>query len=158
MKTAIIFATKQGCTEKCSQTLASELPGNTELINLETTKEIDLMIYDTLILGGSIHAGMINKALKKFITKNLDQLTEKKVGLFLCCMEEGEKANEQFNNAFPEQIRAISKANGFFGGAFDFEKMNFIEKAIIKKIANIDNSLSKINDQNIKKFAEEITK
>jgi menaquinone-dependent protoporphyrinogen oxidase len=158
MKTAIIYATKHGCTEKCSQTLARELQVNTELINLETSKEIDLMNYDTLILGGSIHAGTINKALKKFITKNLDQLIEKKVGLFICCMEEDEKAQEQFNNAFPEQIRTISKANGFFGGAFDFEKMNFIEKAIIKKIANIDKSLSKINDQNIKKFAEEIAK
>ncbi|MGE0089802.1 MAG: flavodoxin domain-containing protein [Bacteroidales bacterium] len=158
MKIAIIFATKHGCTEKCSQTLAKELQGNTELINLDTLKDINLVNYDTIILGGSIHAGMINKVLKKFINKNLNQLLEKKVGLFLCCMEEGEKAQEQFNNAFPEQIRSKSKANGFFGGAFDFEKMNFIEKAIIKKIANIDNSLSKINDQNIKKFAEEIVK
>jgi menaquinone-dependent protoporphyrinogen oxidase len=158
MNTAIIFATKHGCTEKCSQKLASELKDTTTLLNLESTHEIDVNRFDTIILGGSIHAGAINKTLKKFIDKNLNQLIEKKVGLFLCCMEEGEKAQEQFNNAFPEELRKMAKANGFFGGAFDFEQMNFFEKAIIKKIANIENSYSKINYQNISAFALEISK
>ncbi len=158
MKTAIVFATKHGCTENCSETLANELNTGAELINLETAKEIDLNQYDLVILGGSIHAGMINKTIKKFIDKNLNQLLEKKLGLFLCCMEEGEKAQEQFNNAYPEKLRNIAKANGFFGGAFDFEKMNFIERAIIKKIANIEESFSKINIQSIKTFASEISK
>ena len=156
MKTAIIFATKHGCTEKCSQTLAGELNNNASLINLETIKDIDLTQYNIIILGGSIHAGMINKSLKRFIDRNLEQLTKKTIGLFLCCMEEGEKAEEQFSNAFPEELRKISKAKGFFGGAFDFEKMNFFEKAIIKKIANIEESYSKINNTNISAFASEI--
>jgi menaquinone-dependent protoporphyrinogen oxidase len=158
MNTAIIFATKHGCTEKCSQKLASELKDNTTLINLESSKEIDLNLFDTIILGGSIHAGTINRSLKKFIDKNLNQLTKKKVGLFLCCMEEGEKAQEQFNNAFPQELRTIAKAIGFFGGAFDFEQMNFFEKAIIKKIANIEDSYSKIKYQNISTFASELSK
>jgi len=158
MNTAIIFATKHGCTEKCSQKLANELKDNTTILNLESAKEIDLNHFDVLVLGGSIHAGTINRSLKKFIEKNLNQLIEKKVGLFLCCMEEGEKALEQFNNAFPEELRKISKANGFFGGAFDFEQMNFFEKAIIKKIANIEDSYSKINYQNISAFALELSK
>jgi len=157
MKTAIVFATKHGCTEKCSLSLANELNNGAELINLETTKEINLSKYDLIILGGSIHAGMINKTLKKFIDKNLNHIAEKKIGLFLCCMEEGEKAQEQFDNAFPEKLRDNAIAKGFFGGAFDFDKMNFIERAIIKKIANIEESYSKINNQNIKAFALEIS-
>ncbi|MDY6801220.1 MAG: hypothetical protein SVU94_08360 [Bacteroidota bacterium] len=45
-------------------------------------------------------------------------------------MEEGEKAREQFKNAYPESLR--SKAiDGHFGGEFNFDKMNFFEKAII---------------------------
>lgn len=158
MKTAIVFATKHGCTEKCSQILANELNTGAQLVNLETEKEIDLSTFDLVILGGSIHAGMVNKTLKKFIDKNLNQISEKKFGLFLCCMEEGEKAQEQFNNAFPEKLRNNALAKGFFGGAFDFEKMNFIERAIIKKIANIEESYSKINNQSIKAFASEISK
>ncbi|OFX82297.1 MAG: hypothetical protein A2W99_09600 [Bacteroidetes bacterium GWF2_33_16] len=156
MKTAIIYATKHGCTEKCSYTLANELTKDPLLVNLETMKDIDFTQFDLLLLGGSIHAGMINKNLKKFIDKNLNQLIKKKVGLFLCCMEEGEKAQEQFNNAFPEELRNVAKAKGLFGGAFDFEKMNFFEKAIIKKIANIEESVSKIDYKSISSFASEI--
>jgi len=73
-------------------------------------------------------------------------------------MEENDKAIEQFNNAFPEKLRNRATAKGFFGGEFNFEKMNFIEKAIIKKIAHIEDSMSKINYQNIKTFATEMIK
>ncbi|HAN18146.1 MAG: hypothetical protein A2X13_04235 [Bacteroidetes bacterium GWC2_33_15] len=158
MDTAIIYATKHGCTEKCSQTLANELPANTQLFNLETSDIINIDNYEVIILGGSIHAGMVNKTLKKYIEKNLALLSDKKIGLFLCCMEENDKAIEQFNNAFPEKLRNRATAKGFFGGEFNFEKMNFIEKAIIKKIAHIEDSMSKINYQNIKTFATEMIK
>lgn len=155
MNTAIIYSTRHGCTEKCSILLAEKL-NKPELINLECNKEINLDQFDILLIGGSIYAGMINKNLKRFLGKNLDTLLQKKVGLFLCCMEEGEKALEQFNNAFPEKLRNISRAKGFFGGEFDFEQMNYLEKAIIKQIGNIEESYSKINHQAISDFAAEV--
>jgi menaquinone-dependent protoporphyrinogen oxidase len=73
-------------------------------------------------------------------------------------MYEGEKALEQFQNAFPEVIRNKAVAHGLFGGEFDFDKMNFMEKAIVKKVANVEHSVSKINYANIKAFAEKISK
>jgi len=79
MDTAIIYATKHGCTEKCSQTLANELPANTQLFNLETSDIINIDNYEVIILGGSIHAGMVNKTLKKYIEKNLALLSDKKL-------------------------------------------------------------------------------
>ncbi|MCB2195321.1 MAG: flavodoxin domain-containing protein [Bacteroidetes bacterium] len=157
MKTAIIYATKHGCTDKCAQTLANELDINTKLFNLESDKKIDLNSYDTIIVGGSIHAGTLNKKVKSFIDKNQNSLAEKKLGLFLCCMYEGDKALEQFQDVFPETLRIKAHAHGIFGGELNFEKMNFLEKAIIKKIANIENSVSNINYSNIKSFAKKMT-
>jgi menaquinone-dependent protoporphyrinogen oxidase len=156
MKTAIIFATKHGCTDKCAQTLSNELDSLNKIINVELGDNINLSDYDKVILGGSIHAGMLNKKLKSFITKNTEELLEKKIGLFLCCMYEGEKALEQFQSVFPEQIRNKAIAHGLFGGAFDFDKMNFIEKTIVKKVANVEESVSRINYSNIKSFAEKM--
>jgi len=147
MRTAIIYATKHGCTDKCAYTLANELEANTTVVNLETERNINITEYETVIIGGSIHAGMINKKIKSFIDKNLDTLSKKKLGLFLCCMYEGEKALEQF------QV-----AHGLFGGEFDFDKMNLLEKAIVKKVANVEQSVSRINYANIKGFAEKILK
>ena len=156
MNTAIIYTTKHGSTSKCANTLANEMEINTKLYNLETENDIDITKYDTIIIGGSIHAGMINKKVKKFIDNNINILTEKKIGLFLCCMYEGDKALEQFQNAFPEILRNNAVAHGLFGGEFDFEKMNFLEKAIVKKVANVEKSVSNINYDNIKAFAKKM--
>ncbi len=158
MKTVIIYATKHGCTDKCAYTLANEMEINATVVNLETERNINITEYETVIIGGSIHAGMLNKKVKSFIDKNLDILSKKKLGLFLCCMYEGEKALEQFQNVFPEIIRNRAVAHGLFGGEFDFDKMNFLEKAIVKKVANVEHSMSNINYANIKAFAEKILK
>ncbi len=158
MKTVIIYTTKHGCTDKCAHTLANEMETNATVVNLETERNINITEYETVIIGGSIHAGMLNKKVKSFIDKNLDTLSKKKLGLFLCCMYEGEKALEQFQNAFPEIIRNKAVAHGLFGGEFDFDKMNFLEKAIVKKVANVEQSVSNINYANIKAFAEKILK
>jgi len=157
MKTAIIYATKHGCTDKCAHTLANELNNNAALINLDVSTNVNLDEFNTVIIGGSIHAGSMNRKIKKFIDKNMDMLQSKKTGLFICCMEEEEeKAQEQFKNAFPESLRNKAIAHGYFGGEFNFDKMNFFEKAIIKKIAKTDQNVSKINENNIKDFALKI--
>jgi len=158
MNTAIIYGTKHGSTHKCATTLANELGGSTNLYNLDSKTEVNLTIYDTIIIGGSIHAGAINKNVKKFIDKNISTLIEKKIGLYLCCMYEGDKALEQFQNAFPEELRNKAVAHGLFGGEFDFEKMNFLEKAIVKKVAHVEKSVSNLNYANIKAFAKKIIK
>lgn len=156
MKFAIIYATKHGCTNKCAHTLANNLDINTALINIETDKNININDYDSIILGGSIHAGAINKKLSSFMEKNLNVLLQKNLGLFICCMFEGDQALEQFRNAFPESIRNKAEAHGLFGGELTLEKMNLFEKAIIKKVANVEENVSKINYSNIKAFAEKM--
>ena len=157
MKTAIIFATKHGSTDKCAHTLANELEPYTKVINLENKDPFKINEFETIIIGGSIHAGMINKKIKSFVNKNQEILSEKKLGLFLCCMFEGEKAFEQFQKAFPEKLRNKAVAHGYFGGEFDFDKMNLFEKAIVKKVANVEQSISRINYSNIKAFAKKIS-
>ena len=158
MKTAIIYASKHGCTDKCAHTLANELNNNAVLINLDVSTDVNFDEFNTVIIGGSIHAGSMNKKIKKFTEKSIDLLNQKKTGLFICCMEEeDEKVLEQFQNAYPESLRNKAIAHGFFGGEFNFDKMNFFEKAIIKKIAKTDQNVSKINYNNIKEFAQKIS-
>ncbi len=42
-------------------------------------------------------------------------------------MDKTEKRIEQFDNAFPAELRKASIANGFMGGEFCFDKINFLE-------------------------------
>jgi len=154
MKTSIIFISSHGTTEKIAKMIKAELSEqDIEVVNLKENKKPDLKEADQIILGASIHAGTIPKRMQKLMTENSTLLKSKKLGLFLCCMEEGEKAREQFENAFPEELREYAKSAKLLGGEFVFEKMNFFEKTIVKKIAGVNGSTSKIKVDEIKKFA-----
>lgn len=158
MSTIIIYLSRHGCTEKTADILKQNLNDNVMILNLKDNIQLDLSIYDTVIIGGSIHAGKIQKKLAQFCKDHNNQLMRKKLGLYLCCMEEGAKAQQQMQNAFPENLREHASATGFFGGEFDFSKMNFLEKFIIKKVAKVKESVSTINKDAIKEFAGKIQK
>ena len=68
MKTAVIYASSHGTTEKVATQIANELP-NTDTINLKKQSKIDLDMYTHIVIGGSIHAGQIQgvKAFAKTI-------------------------------------------------------------------------------------------
>lgn len=156
MKTLILYTTRHGCTETCATKLQHQLSRDAELVNIKKQKPINLDDYETIIIGGSIHAGQIQKKIKKFCQENLETLKQKKLALFLCCMEEGDKAQQQFQNAYPAELIQHATATAIFGGEFNFEKMNFIEKAIIKKIAKIETSISRLDEASIVEFAGKI--
>ncbi len=152
MRTALIYCTRHGTTEKVAKYISESVGSEkVELFNLKTHKEIKLSSFDSVIIGGSIHAGKIQDRIKKFMHVNEKELLAKPLGLFLCCMD-AFKFESQFINAFPENLRRHAKSCKFIGGEFLFERMNFIEKGIIKKIAKINKSVSKINYINVDDF------
>ncbi len=152
-KSIIIYTTQHGATERVAKLIKDNLADTPELCNLHKNKP-DLSAYNTVIIGGSIHAGKIQKRLIKFMQKKQDELLKKELGLYLSCMHTGETAENQFNENFPEPLRKHAKATSIVGGAFDFDRMNFMEKAIVKKVANVTNSVNKIDAKEIKKFIE----
>jgi menaquinone-dependent protoporphyrinogen oxidase len=158
MDTLIVYASSHGCTETAAKKLIPRIKGQVTLINIKKDPLPDVTVFDPIIIGGSIHAGQIQGKIKKFCVQNLDTLLQKKVGLFLCCMEEGDKRQEQFDNAYPAQLRNHAKATGFFGGEFNFDKMNFLQRAIIKKIAKVSENVSKVDEDKIIEFAETMNK
>jgi menaquinone-dependent protoporphyrinogen oxidase len=156
MRTAIIYSTSHGTTQKVAEEIKSLLGDEkAQLFNLKKDKNFDITEYEQVILGGSIHAGRIQRRIKDFSEKHTQELLERKLGLFLCCMFE-EKAEEQFNNAYPEILRNHAGSNKVLGGELLFEKMNFFEKAMVKKIAGVHESVSKIDKKKIIEFVNEL--
>lgn len=154
MNTLIVYTSKYGCTEKCAQLLSKELTGNVEVINLKKVKDIDLSKYEKIIIGGSIYIGKIRKEVTEFCVKNLNELKEKQIGLFFCGMQEGDSIKTQFERSFNSELLKIAVAKESFGGEFNIDKMNFMEKFIIKKVANVTSNKSNIVIGNIHKLAQ----
>ena len=157
MATIIIYMTTHGCTEKAVRLLMGQLHDDINLVNLEGMPDPDLALYDRVIIGGSVHMGGIQKELKEYCSRNRALLADKKLGLFLCCMYEGSTAQKQFEDAFPEELRTHATAVGLFGGEISFDKMNSLEKMIVKKVARIEHDISKLNHLAIKEFAQKIS-
>ncbi len=156
MKTAVIYASSHGTTEKVARQIQEGLDAeSTCLINLKAVKIIDLSLFDTIIIGGSIHAGQMQGKVKAFCKKNLVDLLQKRVALFMVGMNEPHFENE-FNNAFPELLRKHALSSKCVGGEFLFEKMNFLEKLIVKKVSGINHNVSKIDDRKIFELVNEL--
>jgi len=156
MKIAIIYATKHGTTEKVAELISEKLQGNEiSLINLAKTSNLDIKMFDYLILGTSIYAGNGIKAMKNFCEANLVVLQEKPHSLFICGMEpNAEKQQTELENAFPLELSKSAVNQCFLGGEFLFEKMNFFEKFIIKRIAKTSENVSAIKYDNLEMFVK----
>ncbi len=152
MSTLIVYATKYGFTKTCAEILAKKLGENVDIYDLNSNLP-DLKKYDKVIIGGSIYAGKIRKPVMRFCTDNLNTLKGKKLGLFICGMAKEEDAQKQLDSSFPQDLLGVCAAKGFFGGECNYEKMNFLEKFIMKKITGSKQSQSKVAEDNITRFA-----
>lgn len=154
MSTVIFYMSRHGSAEKSARLLKEKVKGQVVLVNLKTDKVPNLEQFDTVIMGGSIHGGKIQNKIKKFCRKYMNELLTKRLGLYVCCMKKGEEAQHQFINAYPDPLRSHAEVKGIFGGEFMFEKMNVLERMIVKKAAQVTKSISNINQGVIDHFAE----
>ncbi|MDG5790002.1 flavodoxin domain-containing protein [Evansella sp. AB-P1] len=155
MRNVIVYCTSHGTTEKAATKLADLLQGEVKLLNLKDYDAVlDLSEFDTVIIGASIHIGNIQRKMKQFMNENYNDLVKKRLGLFLCCMREGEIAEQQFEDAFPQELREISIDNALFGGEFLISKMNFFERLIVKKVSGTTEDTFSLNERRIEEFAD----
>jgi menaquinone-dependent protoporphyrinogen oxidase len=157
MKSLIVYCSSHGTVEKAASLLSEYLEGEVFTVDLKREGlKMDLSNFENVIIGGSIHAGSIQRKVKQFIKEYHDELLTKELGLFLCCMHDGDVAIEQFNNSFPIELRKNSEAMGLFGGEFLVSKMNFLEKQIVKKVSGVSSDQSNLDLEAIKEFASQL--
>ena len=157
MKTAIVYMSKHGTTEKVVHIISEHLPYQSyNVFNLRDNNNPDITGYDFVIIGGSIHAGMIQKRVKQFCINNASLLLTKKVALFLCCMEVGEKATVQFTNAYPVELREHAFYTGLMGGECLTDKMNFLERRLVRAVVGGPEKYPKLNEKAINMLLQEI--
>ena len=152
MKTLIVFSSKYGTVERCAKLIAEKL-GDAVLENLRNNSDIKISDFDTVIIGGSIYSGKIRDEIKEFCTKQHKELIKKRLGLFICNMGNGEK---ELLESYPAKLLEHALVKLPFGGELNFEKMNADDKKIIKSQMNIDRTVVKILNENIKRFYETI--
>ena len=156
MKTLIAYATRYGCARRAAEALGSLLGGEVSLVDLKADGDPDPGPFDAVIVGGSIQAGSVQKRVRAYCARRSAELLGKRLGLYLCCMYEGDVAAKQLADAFPEALRSHATASGLFGGEIDLEKIGFIAKVVVKKVAGVTENVSKFDEKAVAAFAAKL--
>ena len=159
MKTAILYVSKHGTTKKVADLIADKLAetNEVELFSLMNNPNPDINGFERVILGSSIYAGQISGKMKAFCKANESVLLQKKIGLFVCGMQpDKEQREKELKDTYSEALHKKSVASGFLGDEFLFEKMNFFERLIIKKIAKTTESVQQIDWDAVDDFVKKI--
>ena len=162
MRTAIIYESKYGATKKIASVLQEKLEADCYEINEEETLEN----YDVLIFGSCVYAGVLGRKMCDYLKKHIHLLQKKKLFLYYSGLMKEQDAIEK---VFLENVGndVLEKCQGYtcLGGVLDFNKMNFMEKTLIKVInkkvklySGNQKIINLIDDKAMDDFIEKIKK
>ena len=156
MKALVCYAGKYATSEKVANELAGLLGEQTMVLPLKNKLDINIDEFDTIIIGGAVYMGKLNPLVNKFCVQNEEVLMTKYIGVFVCGLQE-EKFKQIYESSIPQNIRTHVTSIKFVGGEIQFNRLNFFEKWIIRKVAGIQNDISKINHRSIQELADELS-
>lgn len=143
-RVAICYGTRYGTTTGIVEEMAKaaqDAGATVDVVNLKKEKLPSLVSdYDLIVIGSGIAAGQWTKETLKFMEQNTEDLSRRKVALFVVCGDAGDPARcgdaqttylDKIAEKYPE-ITPVS--TGLFGGVFEFKKYNFVVRKLVQSI------------------------
>lgn len=150
-KVLICYGTRYGSAGEIAEKIGETLENRTamvEVVNLKKGKVKDLESFDLIIIGSGIQMGRWTKEPLKFLKKNREILSRKKVALFVSCMSatKPETCNQGRRDYLDKIIadfpEIVPIAMGLFGGLIDPTRGGRMTKglmsALLKEFAKED--------------------
>jgi len=150
MSILIAYAGKTGTSRRCAQMLSEQLPGSTVADLYEQTP--DPAAFDAVILGGCIRAGQVRRPLRRYIDRYPAVLSEKPLGLFLCCTGSAQ-AEKYFRDNFPPYLFKFCRAHFHLGGDWPQESLRGADR-LVARIAQHRSPAPGIIEENIRAMAQ----
>ena len=131
MKILIIYATKNGVSKIAAERLSEQLSSSNEISLYDINDNPPApKTFDVIVLGGSVRMTRINKKLKKYIKKYLNEISNMPSAFFFCCGIirdfDDYKATE-----LPSKIQ-FSLGIDCFGGELKPDKLKGFDKLVVK--------------------------
>lgn len=140
MRTLVAYGTRWGSTEAVAKELTSILRKRgrpTDMLDLGKNDAVDLEAYDMVVVGSGIAYGSWSKGAIKFLERNAEALSEKRLAMFACCGDllfDPSKA-EEYESRYLREVAGRHKLEpftlGLFGGVIDFDRYSFLVKGIL---------------------------
>ncbi len=111
----ILYATREGQTEKIAKQIAKHLEHNGLKVYLVDARDasvaasLDLSAYDVLVFGASMHAGGLEQELVRFVNRNADQIERMPRSFFLVTLSAATKQDELRTQSLADAQRKMSE-------------------------------------------------
>lgn len=147
LKSIILYESKAGFTKKCADYI---LKHNEADISLISIFKGDLNKYETVVLMTPVYMGKVTKKFKEFITLKRELLLTKRIIMVFVGMN-----YEAFDSMISQNIDKDLKEHAeiiYGGGAYYLEKLNFVERRILKSVAHVTFNTEHIQYVNLDKI------
>ena len=145
MNILILFASKEGQTEKIAHFIAAAIRHHghqaTTQLGEHLPKDFDTDRFDAAIIGGSIHMGKFPGYLKSFVTEHREWLSQVPSAFFTVCMaihsvNEKEQADARaLGQNFIKKTNWQPNLMETFAGAVKYTQYGFITRKIMQHIS-----------------------
>jgi menaquinone-dependent protoporphyrinogen oxidase len=140
-KVLVAYATKYGSTAEIAEKIGEVLRQEGLDTDVLLVREIgDVSAYPAVVLGSAVYIGQWRKEAAKFLTANEPVLAGRPVWLFSSGPTgEGDPAELVQGWRIPSKLQPVAdrikpRDIAIFHGATNAEKMNFIEKFMLKNV------------------------
>ncbi|MBO6275654.1 MAG: flavodoxin [Methanobrevibacter sp.] len=155
MKTAIIYSTLIDDTKKSAKILKELIKSEVVLISIENVKDICLLKYNFIILGGSTYNGKVQGSFKRYVSRNIKTLIEKPHALYVNS-DENLDMMTNLDKVFSQEIIESSFVYSNFGYEINTDIGNYIQRRKSKKIIEKNDNVPILNKHKIEEFANNI--
>ena len=144
----IAYETWAGATHQAADIVADALRADGSSVDVRRVGEVkDASPYDAIVLGTSVHAGRVPRAVPAFAKRNRAALAAKPVACFVVCLTmcEDTPENRATATAYLDKVREVAPGMqpvdiGLFAGALitegeDFDDLNPLLKGMVNSMA-----------------------
>lgn len=156
MKLAILYATRYGSTRLAAEAVARGVedrgvPG-AQITVEDIRKSTDLPDAETVVIGAPIYGGSIPRFAARFLDTHLAELLERRVALFLSCLYDGARAEQQLADNFPGLLVAHSFGHYFVGGRVAMERLKWLDRYLMKRVGGVDHDVDTMHPEEIERL------
>ena len=153
MKIAIIYSTLIEDSKESAKILKELINSEVVLISIKNVKDVCLLKYNFIILGGSTFNNKVQNSFKVYTSRNIKTLLELPHALYVNS-DENLNMEVNLNKVFTREMIESSIVSSNFGYEINADRGNFLKRRKSKKIIENSDEIPSLNKDKIEEFAK----
>ena len=157
MKILVAYRTRYGCTRRYARLLAEKLSGEVTVADLRREGRLSPAAFDLVLLGSPIFAGAVPSGVTRFCERHRAELLRVPVGLFICWLNEGQKAQAQLDSAFPDWLALHAFGRWALGGEIRLGSLRFFDRLLVRAMGQSAGDLSRFRAEDLQPILRQVS-